>query len=238
MDSPARPPKAKPEEKKKTPYLMFADFLRKYRVPVLVVFAVAVLVVLGVLVGTMIHDSAVNASTTRLEKLDADFSAYSGEQDQAKKAELEKVLVASADDIIRRGARLFAAQKAIMYKARISESNKDWASAEKDWLAILAAAPDSYLAPVALQGAAVAAEEQGSADRAVADYKKLIDKYGKASVGIPHAYFALGRLAEQSKDNASALSSYQKIVSAWPDSDWTKLATDRIIFLKSHGLAK
>jgi tetratricopeptide (TPR) repeat protein len=125
-----------------------------------------------------------------------------------------------------------------MYKAKIEESSKNWASAEKDWLAIAAAAPDSYLAPVALQGAAVAAEELSANDRAIAAYKKLIDKYGKASIGIPHAHFALGRMAEEAKDYASSLASYQKIVATWPDSDWTKLATDRIIFLKSHGLTK
>jgi tetratricopeptide (TPR) repeat protein len=238
MESSARPLKAKPEEKKKTPYVRFADFLRKYRVPVLAAFGLAALVVLGVAVGTAIKDSAVKASTTRLEKLDADFAAYSGEQDAAKKATLENALLDSIDSIVKKGPRQYSAQKALAYRARIRENSKDWVSAEKDWLAIAEAVPESYLAPIALQGAAVAAEEQGAIDRASADFKKLIDKYGKVSVGIPHAHFALGRMAEQSKDYASALVSYQKIVSTWPDSDWTKLATDRIIFMKSRGLAK
>lgn len=238
MDSTANSPKARPSEKKKTPYVKFAEFLRKYRVPVLAVFGAAILAVLAIAVGTAIKDSAVKASTTRLEKLDADFAAYSGEQDATKKAALEKALIASIEETVKKGSRQYAGQKALAYKARIEETNKDWAAAEKDWLAIAAAAPDSYLAPVALQGAAVAAEELGAPDRATADYKKLIDKYGKASVGIAHAHFALGRIAEQAKDYASAMVSYQKIVSTWPASDWTKLATDRIIFMKSHGLSK
>jgi tetratricopeptide (TPR) repeat protein len=238
MESTPRPPKAKPEEKKKTPYVRFADFLRKYRVPVLAAFGLAALVVLGVAVGTAIKDSAVKASTTRLEKLEADYSAYSGEQDAAKKATLEKAVLDSIEVIAQKGSRSYAAQKALAFRARIREAAKDWSAAEKDWLAIVDAAPESYLAPVALQGAAVAAEEQGAPDRAAADYKKLIDKYGKVSVGIAHAHFALGRLSEQSKDYASALASYQKIVATWPGSDWTKLATDRIIFLKSRGLTK
>jgi tetratricopeptide (TPR) repeat protein len=238
MDVPARSAKATSEEKKKTPYVKFADFLRKYRVVVLSVAGAAALAVLCVAVATLIGESAVRSSTTRLEKLEADYAAYSGEQDAAKKAELEKALMASADDIVKRGPRLYAGQKALVYKARIEESRKDWAAAEKDWLAIAAAAPESYLAPVALQGAAVAAEEQGAVDRAAADYKKLIDKYSASAVGLPHAYFALGRLAESAKDYASALVSYQKIVATWPDDDWTKLATDRIIFMKSGGLTK
>jgi tetratricopeptide (TPR) repeat protein len=238
MESPARPPKAKSEEKKKTPYVKFAEFLRKYRVPVLVVFGAGLLAVLVIAAGTAIMDSALKASTARLEKLDADYQAYSGEQDAAKKAALEKTLLPSIDAIVKKGQKQFAAQKALSYRARIAEANKDWASAEKDWLAISMAAPDSYLAPVAIQGAAVAAEEQGASDRAAANYKNLIDRYATKSIGIPHAYFALGRIAEESKDYASAMVSYQKIVSTWPDSDWTKLATDRIIFIKSRGLAK
>jgi tetratricopeptide (TPR) repeat protein len=194
--------------------------------------------VLGVGIGTAIIDSAVTASTTRLEKLETDYQLYSNEQDTVKKADLEKALLVSVDAIVKKGPHLFAAQKALIYKAKIEETKNDWSSAEKDWLAIAAAVPNSYLAPIALQGAAVDAEELDANDRAIADYQKLIDKYGSKAIGIPHAYFALGRIAEQSKDYASALVSYQKIVSTWPDDDWTKLATDRIIFIKSHGLSK
>jgi tetratricopeptide (TPR) repeat protein len=238
MDSPAQAPKPRHEEKKKTPYVRFGDFLRKNRVTVLVVFGVALAAVLGVAIVTAIAEAGLRASTARLEKMDADYAAYAGESDAAKKASLEKDFLASADAAIKKDGRKFAAQKAIMYKAKIEEAAKDWAAAEKDWLALAAAAPDSYLAPIALQGAAVAAEELGADDRAIADYKKLIDKYGNDSVGIPHAHFALGRMAEKSKDYASAMASYQKIASSWPNSDWTKLATDRIIFLKSRGLSK
>jgi hypothetical protein len=178
MESPVRSPKAKSEEKKKTPYAKFADFLRKYRVAVLIVVGVGLLAVIGVALGTAIADSRLKAQTTKLEKLDSDYQAYSGEQDANKKTELEKTLLAEMDTLIKQGARPYVGQKALGYRARIEESKKDWASAEKDWLAIVAGAPDSYLAPIALQGAAAAAEEQSAADRAIADYKKLIDKYG------------------------------------------------------------
>jgi len=238
MESPARPLKAKNEEKKKTPYVKFAEFLRKYRLPVFIVAGVIILGVLVVLVGSIVMSSALSASTARLEKLDTDYQTYSGEQDATKKADLEKSFLASAEAIIKKGQGSFAGQKATSYKAKIEESKKDWAAAEKDWLALASAAPSSYLAPIAIQGAAAAAEEQGANDRAIADYKRLIDKYSSSSVGIAHAHFALGRLAENAKDYASAMVSYQKIVSTWPESDWTKLATDRIIFLKAQGLSK
>jgi tetratricopeptide (TPR) repeat protein len=237
MDSPAQSPKARTSEKK-TPYTKFADFLRKYRVFVLVAFGVAMLALIGVAVGTMISGAALKASTAGMEKLEADFALYEAEQDQAKKAELEKAFVASADEIAKKWKGRFAALKALSFKARISEYKKDWVESEKNWLAVVESGPDSYLAPVALQEAARAAEEQNSPDRALAAYRKLVDKYGDKAVGIPHAYFSIGRLAESTKDYPAALIAYQKIASTWPDSDWTKLATDRILFLKSHGLSK
>jgi tetratricopeptide (TPR) repeat protein len=237
MDASPRSPKAKSSEKK-TLYVKFSDFLRKYRAIVLIVFGAAVLAVLGVAAGTMIKDARLKASTSSLEKLDADYSTYASEQDQAKKAELEKSLVASAEALAKKWKGDYAGQKALVYKAKIAESKKDWAEVEKNYLAVASDNPDSYLAPVALQGAAGAAEEQGAVDRALADYRKLVDKYGDKAIGIPHAYFSLGRLSEQSKDYAAALVAYQKIVSTWPESDWTKLATDRILFLKSSGLTK
>jgi tetratricopeptide (TPR) repeat protein len=236
MDSPAHSTKSKND--KKGIYSRFGDFLRKYRIAVLVVFGVAVLAVIGVAVGTAISNGRVAASATRLEKLDADYAALSSEQDAAKKAELEKAFVAATEQVAKQYKGQYAAQKALAYGAKVAEAKKDWAGAEKNWLDLIAASRDSYLAPVALQGAAAAAEEQGASDRALADYKKLVDKYASASIGIPHAYFSIGRLSEGTKDYAGALVAYQKVVSTWPESDWTKLATDRIISLKSSGLAK
>lgn len=237
MDNPERTPKVKSLEKK-TPYMKFSDFLRKYRVLVLSLFGAALVALIGIAVATAISDAVIKSSTSSMEKLDADYAAYSAEQDKAKKTDLENAFIISADEVVKKWPHRFAALRAQAYKAKIEETKKDWNSAEKDWLALVAAAPNTYLAPVALQGAASAAEEQGAPDRAIADYRKLVDKYADKTIGIAHAYFAIGRLAEQSKDYAAAATAYQKIVATWSDGDWTKLATDRILFLKSQGLTK
>lgn len=236
MDNQAHSSKSKNDQK--SLYLKFGDFLRKYRIIVLAVFGAAVLAVIGVAVGTAIKDGQTKASAASLEKLEADYSIYASEQDATKKAELGKTLTASADKIAKQWKGRYAAQKALSYKAKIAESDKDWATAEKSWLEIANGSANSYLAPVALQGAAVAAEEQGAFDRSLADYKKLVDKYSAKTIGVPHAYFSIGRLSEETKDYAAAMTAYQKVVSTWPESDWTKLATDRILFLKTSGLAK
>jgi hypothetical protein len=134
MDASARPPKAKSSEKK-TLYIKLSGFLRKYRMVVLIVFGLALVAVIGVAVGTAIKDTQLKASTASLEKLDADYSAYSSEQDQVKKAELEKAFIVSAEQVGKKWQGRYAGQKALVYKAKIEETKKDWAAAEKDWLA-------------------------------------------------------------------------------------------------------
>jgi tetratricopeptide (TPR) repeat protein len=237
MDNAARSPKAQAEEKKRLAHHV-SDFLRKYRVVLLGVLAAVVLAIIAIAVWTAVNSAGLKASTAAIEKVEDELQAWQAEQDTAKKAELEKGLTASLDSVIAKWPRRLAGQRALAFKAKIAEERKDWAAAEKEWLAAVDALPDSYLAAVALQGAAAAADERGAPEKAAEHYKRLLAKYAKSAVGIPHAHFALGRLAEESKDYAAALTSYEKVVTAYPDDDWTKLAKDRIISLKSRGLVK
>ncbi|HTX71759.1 MAG TPA: tetratricopeptide repeat protein [Rectinemataceae bacterium] len=239
MDTASRSPKAKAaaEEKKHISHHV-ADFLRKYRVVLLGILAAVVLVIIGVAVWTAISDSRAKSSTLAIEKAEDAFSAYQAESDQTKKPELEKQLLASLDSVIKSWPHLYAAQKAYTIEAKLAEDKKDWEGAEKAWLAASLVLPTDFLAPLALQSAATAAEERGASDKAAEYYKRLVDKYNGSSIGIPHAFFALGRISEEAKDYGSAVGYYEKIVAGYPDDDWTKLAKDRILFLKSQGLLK
>jgi tetratricopeptide (TPR) repeat protein len=236
MSNASRSPKGQDQEKSSLS-LKISDFLRKYRIVLLAVLGAAVLAIVVVALWSTIHGSAVKASTAKIEKLDDDIAAYSAEQDQAKKAELEKAIASGLDEVIGKWPRLYAGQRAHAMKARLAAEKKDWAASEKEWLETAGVSPSSYLAPVALQGAAVAAEERGAPEKAVEYYKRLVGEYPKAA-GVAHAYFALGRLAEDSKDYSAAVVHYEKVVASFPNDDWTKLAKDRILSLKSRGLAK
>jgi len=237
MDSSTRS-KAGRENETKSFYASFSDFLRKYRFAFIGAFAALVIAAAAIAIFSEAADSAAEASTARAEKLIEDYTSYLSESDEAKKSALEAEIAATAKEITEKWPRLFAAQRARTISARIFESKKDWASAEQEWLAAAAAVPASYLAPLALHNAAAAAEEQLSIERAIGHYKTVIEKYGESDIGLPHAYFSVARLSEGMKDYAAAMENYQKIVSSWPDSDWTKLSRDRIIALKSRGLAK
>jgi tetratricopeptide (TPR) repeat protein len=214
-----------------------SDFLRKYRAIFIGALGAVLLAVLVVATWSMVHNASVKNSASRLEKLESDISAMGSEADAAKKAELEKSALSGLDEVAAKWPRSFAGQRAHALKAQVLVDKKDWAGAEKEWLAASDAAKSTYLAPVALFNAGVAAEERGAPDKATEHYKAFLDKYPKAA-GAAHAYFSLGRLAEGAKDYAAALGHYEKVVASYPDDDWTKLAKDRILALKSKGLAK
>jgi hypothetical protein len=236
MKTPTKAPADKTGPKKFSEKL--DAFIRANRVVLLVVLAVLVAGVAFIAVYSAVGTATMNASTARIEKLTGDFDAWSSDTDAAKKADAEKALVADLNGVIRKWPRQFASARAYAMLARISQANKDWDGAEKNWVAIADRFPKTFIAPLALINAAAAAEERGANDAASAYYKKVVDKYTGKSVGLPHALFAIGRLAEGSNDYPAALSSYEKLVAQYPGDDWTKLAEDRIISIKAKGLAK
>lgn len=214
------------------------EFLRSNRTLLIVVLAVLVAAVAFLAIFSSVRNAQINASTLRIEQLSNDFSSWAYNEDATGKAEAGKTLAADLEAVTKKWPGKFASARAYELLARIAEDGKDWATAEKDWMAIYENFPKTYLAPLALQNAAVAAEERGAPDAAIAHYQAVVDNYTGKTVGIPHALFSIGRLSESSKDYAAAVASYEKLLSLYADDDWTKLAKDRIIFLKAQGLSK
>ncbi len=215
-----------------------ADFIRAKRGIFLGLLAAVIVIVAAVAVFSIVSNAQAEASTTRVEALADDIATWSAEADSAKKAELETKILAGLTEVNAKWPRSFAAARALSLRARLFEEKKDWAASEKDWAEIASRFPKTFLAPIALQNAAIAAEERGANEAAAGYYKRVVDGYAGKTVGVPHAWFSLGRLAEGSKDYTAAIAHYEKLVASFPDDDWTKLAKDRILFLKSRGLAK
>lgn len=84
--------------------------------------------------------------------------------------------------------------------------------------------------------AAISAEENLNTPKAVSYLTDLVQNYAKTSALAYRAQFNLGRLAESQKQWAVAKDAYQKLLDSFGSSSWTKLARDRIIYLKAQGL--
>jgi tetratricopeptide (TPR) repeat protein len=119
--------------------------------------------------------------------------------------------------------------------AGIQGDKKEWAEAEEAWRQAAKKAGKSYLAPLALYNAAVAAEEQGKILEAVALYAECLT-FADSFPSAPRVQFAIGRLEEKRGDREAALEAYRTLRADWPnEATWRNLAQSRIIELDKEG---
>lgn len=216
----------------------FSDLLSKHRVAFISVGATILIVLLAVGIFTIVSNSTAEHSSRAMEEARTKIASWNNETEEAKKTELETQIIADLDAVAKKWPRSFAAQQALFTKSSLYAYKKDWANAEAFSLEAAERLPKSYLAPIALESAAVAAEEQGKADVAAEYYEKIISQYKEDTPNLAHAYFSLGRLSEGKSDFKAALEHYNKLLSDFSGSDWSLLAKDRVVYLKAQGYDK
>jgi tetratricopeptide (TPR) repeat protein len=212
------------------------DFFRKYRTPILAAAALILVAVVATGVVSIVANDRLNKSTVALEALEASYDAWN-KADEAKKPELSASLLSEIESIWAKYPRRYAALKAGTIKAELLYANKDLAGAEKAYASVAEASPKSHMAPVALANAASVAEDSGNKDAALAYLIRAEKDYPKAP-GIARVTLSIGRIYEETKQYDKAMETYLRLISAGTESDWTKIAHDRIILLKSLGLVK
>jgi tetratricopeptide (TPR) repeat protein len=201
------------------------------------VFGIAVaIIVVGIGTATVVSRNISIQSTQAMEKLEADFDAWNTLKDDKKAAE-GLVLISVADTLISRYPKRYAAAAASIIKAQVLTTNGDLEGAEKVYADLVAKQPDSHIAPVALANAASLAEDRGSVEKALEYLKRASEQYPTAP-GSGRVLLSLGRIYEQNKQFDKAKEAYGKLIASGNESDWTKLARDRIIIMKSLGLAE
>lgn len=226
------------EEGKKDFIQKLSEFISKNKVLALSITGAIVGILLIVGLYTIIANSTAENSSRAMEEVRNKIATWNSESEEAKKTEIENGIMADIDTVTKKWPKSFAAQQALFTKSSLYAVKKDWANAETASLAAANKLPKTYLAPLALESAAVAAEEQGKADVALEYYNKIIAQYKEDTPNLAHAYFSVARLNEAKSDWKAALESYNKILSDFPNADWAKLAKDRVIYLKAQGYDK
>ena len=227
-----------PQKEKKPFSEKLTDFIGTHRKLIIGIGIAVVVVIAAVGIYTVVSGNIASDSSRAMDIADQKFQAWWQETDEQKKADAEKALIADLDTIAEKWPKTIAAQRALLRKSTILSQKKDYAEAEKAALDAFERNKKSYAAPVALQLAAISAEEAGNIDAAIAHYTTITKDYLKDNPSAPSALFNLGRLQEEKKDYVAAVESYNQIVSSFGDSDWALLAKNRLIYLKSQGLAE
>ncbi len=223
----------------KTESVKFSDrlvaFIQKNRIGLLVGVAVIILGVIVFGATIAILDSNKEKAIAAVEALAERYDTIRIDTDEAKKGEAATALLAELQAFAT-GHSGYSAARAHSIAAGIRADRKEWTEAVTAWLAAADALPNSYLAPVSVYNAAAAAEELGDGTRALELYSRCANTYEKTFAQAPRAYLAVGRLNEERKDYQAATAAYKKIVEAWPNDSWAKLAQGRLLTMAAEGL--
>jgi len=125
----------------------------------------------------------------------------------------------------------YAAARAYNLAANIHWDMNSRDEAEKTWLDAARVAGKNYLAPVSLYNAAIAAEERGDIETAIAYYSRALE-HGEIFPSAVRAQFSIGRLEESRNRKDAAIEAYRIVLNNWPnDPFWPNLAQSRILVL-------
>jgi tetratricopeptide (TPR) repeat protein len=212
-----------------------SELIQRNRMQLLVGLAAIVLVIAAFVIVSVASEksqsdalSKVDAFNRKYEKLKTSLSG--GEAlDVSQQLELG-ILLVEVTEFEKKNSG-FAAARAYSIDASINMDQKNWGAAEEKWLKAAETAPKSYLAPIAVYNAAVAAEEQGNIESAIAYYSKAAG-FGDSFPAAARAQFSVGRLEESRSNRDSAIEAYRNLLAKWPNETiWPNLAQNRLLVL-------
>ncbi len=212
------------------------DFLRNNRKAIIIagIAILALVVALGAY--SFVRQDRLTKSTAALEAIEASFDAWTAAAESEKAGQGDALLAATAE-LRKKHPGSYGALRASIVVARVLYARKDYAGAEAAFASVADEDPASHLAAPSLSNASAMAEERGDKEAALA-YLLRADEAYPGAPGAARVVFSIGRVYEETKQYDKAIGAYERLVAAGEDDDWTKLARDRIIFLRSTGLAK
>jgi tetratricopeptide (TPR) repeat protein len=226
------------------------DFVQKNRTPFLVCIIAITVFSFGFVILMIVFDnlnkSAIVKLEDYLERYDEiiasdEFTALDNSDDKAGgKSVTEKhsdsagqtaSFIADFTNFAEKNSG-YPAAEAWFTIAYLQARQAKWANSETAYLKAAAAGKKTYLAPMALLRAAIAAEEQGKIKEAVEHYSAAM-AFSDFSEAV-HAQFSIGRLYEEEEKINLAIEAYQAVIDDFPkNEDWTALAHSRIIALET-----
>jgi len=211
------------------------EFIQRNRMRLLVGLVAIALIVAGFIIVSVVREKNLSNALSKVDELNHRYeslkaSLLSDEEMSVSKSSELAVLMADIAIFENKNSG-FAAARAYTISANIYMDQKNWGAAEEKWVKASEAAPKSYLAPIAIYNAAVAAEEDGNIETAIAHYTKAAG-FGDSFPSAARAQFSVGRLEESRNNRDSAVAAYRNLLAKWPnDSVWPNLAQNRLIVL-------
>lgn len=223
------------KHEKQTVANVISSWLIKYRVVLLSI--ICLLVVAAIVIGVVF---AINENTRNkgFSELDSYSLEHTKLLEDSSLASDELLLKES--DILAKIVKLATSNKnnavgsrAYMLAAEITFKNEDYANAKDYWIAGANANKKAYTAPLCWYNAAIAAEELGLIDEAIANMDLAIsqEEFSLKS----RALFNAGRLEELRNNYEAAATRYNELNALFAGDSWANLGKSRLITLESEG---
>jgi tetratricopeptide (TPR) repeat protein len=211
------------------------ELIQKNRVRLLAALGVVVLIIAGFIIVSVVREKSLSNALSKVDALNRRYEdlrvSISGEEEMSVSQISDlAVLMVDITEFENKNSG-FAAARAYSLSANIYMDQENWEAAEAKWLKAAEAAPKSYLSPIAIYNAAVAAEERDNIETAIAYYSRAAG-YGDSFPSAARAQFSVGRLEESRSNKDSAIAAYRNLLAMWPnDPVWPNLAQNRLLVL-------
>jgi len=215
------------------------DFIQRNRKGIFVTLIVVVVLFVGMLTYLYIGDFFNKKANARAEDFNTRFTDIQLLKRQGDEAlEAENALLSDLESYVAKTSPItegkgFAQGKVWSLVGHIYSGRNDWGKAEEAWLNAANKGSNTYIGPIALFNAAVAAEEQGNLEEAISLLDQCVShKFDFPSA--PRAQFNIGRLYEQLGKSDEALAAYRVVLTKWPNMPvFQYLAHNQIIKIES-----
>lgn len=223
------------KENKPTLSDKIAKLFMSSRIVLIILVCVVIGGIIGYFIFSEINKVAQEESATAMEKVIDDYMKdYRAETDEVLKEELRIKIIDTFSKIEESYSGQYAAQKSLFLKGNLHFDSKELDLAYECYVELSEKYSESVFAEEALLTAGICQEELGNIDIAIEHYNKFKTKY-RDSYLVPRIIFSLGRLYEEKEDYVSAKENYDILKTDYRNTNWTRYAINRIIYLTVEG---
>ena len=183
--------------------------------------------IIGIVIGIEINRANINRAAKSLYELEEAVGEWEADLDPENPT-TEEILPRVSEYTFQKGS--YAENRRLHLLGEIHElAGEDNTAAE--YFFQVAESARGYLATIALLKAALLYEQAGDITTAQELFLKFVNEYDYQEE--PRVLFTLGRIAESNEEYETAHTFYTQIIDDHSSSDWTNLAFNRIIELKT-----
>ncbi|WP_028973564.1 tetratricopeptide repeat protein [Spirochaeta cellobiosiphila] len=203
-------------------------FFQKNRVFFIIVLVLLIAAVIGLAVYDSYHKDSVDTQIAKVEVIENEYQTLQVASD--KEAKLNNLIEEINNLESSESLSKWPKQRLLFLTGKVYFDLQNWSEAADTYLET-ANVQSSYLTTLSLFNASVAYEQNGDLNKALEILDQL-ESYDDEAVEKIHGLFNKGRLLEKLNRTPEAIEIYQSLETKYPNSDWTKLAKERIIKIK------